>query len=97
MEIADLQEFVLSVFDPLRPCETLTFWAVPVPTAIEAMPFVVTLIAALEVAPKRCRTTHLDGRHDAPLHLGHRRAVIVSISFPIAAETRPPLPTSADP
>jgi hypothetical protein len=58
----------------------------PVPAAIEAIPFMTTLIATLEVAAERCRAAHLDGGHDAPLCLRHRRAIFLSIGFPIAAK-----------
>jgi len=86
VKIADFQKFGLPVLDPLRPSERLTFWAVPVSAAIEAIPFMTTLIATLEVAAERRCAAHLDGGHDAPLCFRHRRAILVSIGFPIAAE-----------
>jgi hypothetical protein len=86
MKIADLQKFGLSVLDPLRPCERLTFWAVPVPAAIEAIAFMATLIATLEVAAECGCAAHLNGGHDAPLCLRHRRAMLISINFPVAAK-----------
>jgi hypothetical protein len=66
MKIADLQKFGLSVLDPLRPCERLTFWAVPVPAAIETIAFMATLITTLEVAAECGCAAHLDCGHDAP-------------------------------
>jgi hypothetical protein len=86
VKIADLQEFGLSIFDPLRTCETLTFWAVPVAAAIETIPFMPTLIATLEVTAQRRRATHLDCSHDAPLRRGHRRAMLLTIGCAVAAE-----------
>ena len=86
VKIADLQEFSLSVLDPLRACETLTFWAVPIPAAIETVPFMPALIATFEMTAECGCAAHLDGVHDAPLCLRHRRAMVFSISFSIAAE-----------
>jgi len=45
-----------------------------------------TLVAAFEVAAQRRRAAHLDCCHDAPLRRGHRRAMLLSIGFPVAAE-----------
>src|SRR6516225_536757 len=38
------------------------------------------------MAAERCRAAHLDGVHDAPLHRRHRRAMLPSIGFSVAAE-----------
>src|SRR5437764_180067 len=54
VKIADLQEFGLPVFDPLRPSQGLALGAMPVAAAIEAIPFLATLIAAFEVAAQSC-------------------------------------------
>jgi hypothetical protein len=45
-----------------------------------------TLIATFDVAAERGRAAHLDGAHDAPLRRRHRRAMLLSIGFPVAAE-----------
>jgi hypothetical protein len=58
----------------------------PVAAAIEAIPFLAALIAALKVAAQCGCAAHLDRGHDAPLCRRHRRAMLVSISFPVAAE-----------
>ena len=44
------------------------------------------LIAAFEVAAESGRAAHLDGGHDAPLRRRHRRAMLLSIGFSVAAE-----------
>jgi hypothetical protein len=53
---------------------------------VEAIAFIFALVAAFQMSSKRSGATHLDGCHDAPLHLGQRRAMIVAVSFPVAAE-----------
>ena len=47
---------------------------------------VAALIALLEVAAESRRAAHLDRGHDAPLRRGHRRAMLLSIGFAVAAE-----------
>ena len=44
------------------------------------------LVALLEMAAESGGAAHLDGRHDAPLRRGHRRAMLLSIGFAVAAE-----------
>jgi hypothetical protein len=48
VKIADGQELSLAIFDPLCSSHGLTLRAVPVPAAIEAIPFMLTVGAALE-------------------------------------------------
>jgi hypothetical protein len=86
VKIADLQEFGLAVFDPFRPGQRLAFGAMPIAATIEAIPFSATLIATFQVAAQRGCAAHLNGGHDAPLCCGHRRAMIVSIGFSVAAK-----------
>ena len=86
MKIGDLQKFGLPVLDPLRPGQTLAFGAVSIPAAIERVPFITALIAAFEVAAEDCRATHFDSGHDASLSHRHRRAMLLSISFSVAAK-----------
>ena len=86
VKIADFQEFGLTVFYPLRPGQTLALWAVAIPAAIERIAFIAALIAAFEVAAKRRGAAHFDRGHDAPLRRRHRRAMLLSIRFSVAAE-----------
>ena len=86
MKIRDLEKFGLPLLDPLRPGQTLAFGAVSIAAAIERIAFVAALIAAFEVAAEHGRAAHLDGGHDAPLRHRHRRAMLLSISFSVAAE-----------
>jgi hypothetical protein len=45
-----------------------------------------TLIASFEVAAQGSRAAHLDCGHDAPLHDRHRRAMLFTIGYAVAAE-----------
>src|SRR6516162_4777348 len=86
VKIRDFEQFGLAVLDPLRSGQRLALRAVSIPTAIETIPLMAALIAALEVATESCSPTHLDGGHDASLCRGHRRVMLFSIGFAVAAE-----------
>src|ERR1022692_4097259 len=57
-----------------------------IPAAIVGVAFIAALVAAFEMATEGRGTAHLDSRHDAPLRHGQRRAMLLSISFSVAAE-----------
>jgi len=86
MEVRAVKQFSQAMLDPLCPGQRLAFWAVPIPARVEAVAFVIALIAALEMTAEDGSAAHFDGRHDAPLFAGHRGAMRVPIEFTIAAE-----------
>jgi hypothetical protein len=86
MKIGTFEKFGLSILDPLRPGQRLALGAVAIPAAIEGVTFIAALIAAFEVAAEHGSAAHLDRGHDAPLCHRHRRAMLLSISFSVAAE-----------
>jgi hypothetical protein len=86
VKVRHLEEFRLAVLDPLRARQALALRAVAVTAAVERIAFIATLIAAFEVAAERCRPALLNGSHDAPLRDGHRRAMLLTISYAVAAE-----------
>ncbi len=47
---------------------------------------VAALIALLDLSAESSRAAHLDGRHDATLRRGHRRAMFLSVGFAVTAE-----------
>src|SRR5689334_7557081 len=61
VKVGDLQEFGLTVLDPLRPCQRLTLWAMAIATGVEAIPLMAALIAAFEVPTQRRCAAHLYG------------------------------------
>src|SRR5580704_6434472 len=86
MKILDVEKLGLTILDPLHPGQTLAFWTVSIPATIEGIPLMATMIATFEVAAQSSRAAHLDCGHDASLRAGHRRAMLLSISFAVAAE-----------
>ena len=67
MKIVRRENFGRSFFNPLRTSEGLTFWAMTIPAAVVAGPFVIAAVAAFEMTAESCGSTHLDRGHDAPL------------------------------
>ena len=64
----------------------MTFWAITIPTRVEAIPLMAALIAAFEVTTERLGAARLDGGHDTSLLCGHRRAMLVAIGLAVTAE-----------
>jgi hypothetical protein len=83
-ESRELEEALIAAAQSIA--QALAFRTVAVATTIERIAFVAALIATFEVAAQRSRAAHLDGAHDAPLYHRHRRAVLLTISFSVAAE-----------
>ena len=67
VKILGVEKLGSAVFQPLGANQTLALWAVPVATAVVADALVVTAIAVLDVSPKRCSSTQLDGAYGATL------------------------------
>ena len=86
MEVRAVEKFGLAMLDPLCAGQRLTFWAVSIAAGVEAVALVVALIAAFEMTAENGRAAHFDGGHDASLCAGHRRAMLLSIGFAVAAE-----------
>jgi hypothetical protein len=86
VKIWNLQKFGLTVFDPLRPGQRLAFGAMPIRATVVAIPLMATLITLLEVAAEGRGAAPLEGGHDAPLRRGHRRAMLVPVSFAVTAK-----------
>src|SRR5258706_15019282 len=57
-----------------------------IPAAVVTGPLVIATVAALEMTAESCGSTHLDRGHDAPLGRRHRRAMLFTIGFAVAAE-----------
>src|ERR1700739_2208544 len=84
--IGDIQEFGLPILDPLCPRQALAFGTMSIPAAIEGVAFKAALVTALQMTAEDSGAAHLDSGHDAPLRNRHRRAMLLSIDFSVAAE-----------
>ena len=86
VEIAAVEQLSLAVTDPLRTSERSTLWAVVVHTRVVRVALVPTFIAAFEMAAESRGPAQPDGDHDAPLRRRHRRVMLLTIGFAVAAE-----------
>ena len=86
MEILGIEKFRAEIFEPFGAGERLTLWAVAIGTGVISVALMAAPIALFEMTAERCGSTKLDGRHDASLCSGHRRAMLVPIVFPVMAE-----------
>jgi hypothetical protein len=86
MKVRNVEKFCFSVLDPLSAGQRLTLWAVAIPTGVECVPFMTAVIAALQMTAENGCPAYFDGDHDAPLPGGHRRAMLFTVGFAIAAE-----------
>jgi hypothetical protein len=86
VEVGAIEQLGLTILDPLSPSQRLAFGAMTIPAGVEAVAFMVTPIAAFKMTAEGRRATHFDCGHDTPLFAGHRRTMLLSKSFAIAAE-----------
>ena len=84
--IGDIQEFGLPILDPLCPRQAFAFGTMSIPATIEGVAFMAALVTSLQVTAEDSGAAHLDGGHDAALPNRHRRAMLLSIGFSVAAE-----------
>ena len=86
MKVGHREKFGLTVLDPAGPGQGLTLWAVAIPAAVEGVPLVAAIIAAFKMAAQSGGPAQFDGRHDAPLPGGQRRAMSCAVCCAVAAE-----------
>jgi hypothetical protein len=49
VEVGHVEQFRLSVLDPLSPCETLAFWTVAIPARVVRHTLMAAIVAPLDV------------------------------------------------
>ena len=95
VEILGIEKFRTAILKPFGAGQRLALRAVAIATGVVSVALMAALIALFQMAAERCGSTKLDGCHDASLCCGHRRAMLVSISFSIVAEYVRHLPLRA--
>ena len=86
MEVLAVEKFGLAVLDPFSASQRLTLGAVAIATGSVTNALMAALIALFDLSAESRRAAHLDGGHDASLRRRHRRAMLFSIGFAVAAE-----------
>jgi hypothetical protein len=70
VEVFGLEEFGLTILDPLGARQALALCAMPVSARVIANAFVAALIALLEVSAESGSPAQFDRTHDSPLRRG---------------------------
>src|ERR1700681_1898918 len=78
MEILALQEFALTLFQPLGSGQGLAFGAMPIGAGVIGVAFVPALVTALQMAAEGGRATQFDGTQYTLLPSGQRCSVRVA-------------------
>ena len=86
MEILGVEEFGLTILDPLGPCQGLAFWAMAVAAGVVGYALVLALIALFQVAAEGGGPAQFDGTHDAALGRGERSRMLFTIGFAITTQ-----------
>jgi hypothetical protein len=86
VEIRHIEQFRLTVLQPLRPRQTLALRAIAVATRVEGDALMAALAALLDVTAERSGATGLDRGHGTPLCRGQRRTVPITKSRTEVAE-----------
>ena len=86
VKILSVQEFGLTVLEPLSPSKRLAFWAVAIRTGVESVALMPAMVTLLQMAAQNSSPADLDRGHDTALRHGKRSAVLLTIGFAVAAK-----------
>jgi hypothetical protein len=86
VKVFGVEEFFLSIFQPLGACERLTCWATPRPATVVPNTLMATAIAPLNMSAKSRGAAQFDRRHRAALRRRERNATLLTVSSAVAAE-----------
>ncbi len=86
MEVLGVEEFRLTILDPLGARQALALWAMPVSARVVTNAFVGALIALFQVTAESSRPAQFDGTHDPALRRGQRSSMLFTIGFTVATQ-----------
>src|ERR1700730_545765 len=86
VEVGHVEQFGLTVFEPLSPCETLAFRTVAISARVVGHPLMAAIAAPLDVTAESGGAATFDRDHGTPPRGGQRRAVVITESRAKAAE-----------
>ena len=86
VEVGHVEQFRLTVLQPLGPCETLALRAVAVSARVVGDALMAAIAAPLDVTAERGGAATLDRGHGAPPRGGQRRAMLITESRAEVAE-----------
>src|SRR5271169_7188861 len=86
VEVGYVEQFGLTVLEPLSPCETLAFRTVAISARVVGHPLMAAIAAPLDVTAESGGAATFDRDHGTPPRSGQRRAVPITESRAKAAE-----------
>jgi hypothetical protein len=86
MEVLGVEEFGLTILDPLGPCQGLAFWAMAVAAGAVGNALVLALIALFQMTAESGGPAQFDGTDDAVLGRGERSRMLFTIGFAITTQ-----------
>ena len=86
VEVGHVEQFRLTVLEPLSPCETLAFRTVSISARVVCHTLMAAIIAPLDVAAESGGAATLDRVHGAPPRGRQRRAMLITESRAEVAE-----------
>jgi hypothetical protein len=86
VEVLGIEEFGLTVLDPLGARQTLALCAMPVSTGVIAGAFVGALIAVFPVSAESGSPAQFDRTHDTSLRSGQGSSMLFPIGFAVATQ-----------
>jgi hypothetical protein len=86
MEVLGVEEFRLTILDPLGARQALALWAMPVSARVVTNAFVGALIAVFPVTAEGGCPAQFDGTHDPALPGGQGGSMLFPIGFTVATQ-----------
>src|SRR5438477_4847778 len=86
MEVIGVEEFGLTILDPLGACQGLALWAMPVSARVVTNTFMLALVALFQVTAQSGSPAQFDGTHDPALRRGQRSSMLFPIGFAVATQ-----------
>ena len=86
MEVFGVEEFGLTILDPLGTCQGLALWAMPVSARVVTNAFMLALVALFQVTAQSGSPAQFDGTHDPALRRGQRSSMLFPIGFAVATQ-----------
>jgi hypothetical protein len=86
VEVRGVQQFRLTILQPLSPRERLAFGTMSIGTGVISVALMAALVALFQMAAKNSSPADLDRSHDTALRHRHRSAVLQRIICAVAAQ-----------
>ena len=86
VKIGDIEQFGLTILNPVCPGQRLAFRTVAVGTGVVADPLMTALVTLLPMSAQSCGPAHFDGSHHTPMSCRQGCRMFLTIIVAVAAE-----------